>query len=268
VPDNIVLCYHALSATWDADLSVTPGRFEGQIRLLLERGYRAVRFSDAVRWTGRSRVFAITFDDGYRSVFDTGLPILTRLGVPATLFLPTDYIGTREVMRWPGIDRWCNGPFERELTPVSWDEVRSLAAAGWEIGSHSGSHARLTQLDDAALEDELARSKAACEEQLDGACSSLAYPYGDVDARVVAAAARVGYATAAALPRRLGSRDPLAWPRVGVYRADDNLRLRLKVSPTLRRLRRSGIWNGLDPVTALIASRCRRGRRSRARGSW
>jgi peptidoglycan/xylan/chitin deacetylase (PgdA/CDA1 family) len=251
MPDNIVLCYHALSHTWEADLSTTPERFERQVELLLERGYHGVRFTDAVCSPGENRILAITFDDAYHSVVEIALPILKRLGVPATVFVPTDYIDTTGSMRWPGIDRWLNGPFERELTPMSWAELQSLAAAGWEIGSHSGSHPHLTQLDDAALEDELARSKSACERHSSRACTSLAYPYGDVDARVVAAAAKIGYAAAAALPRRLDSRDPLEWPRVGVYRVDDDFRFRLKVSPTLRRLRSSAAWDVVVSVRQL-----------------
>jgi len=255
MPDNLVLCYHALSHTWDADLSTTPERFERQVELLLKRGYRGMGFTEAVCSPKENKVLAITFDDAYRSVLQIALPILERLGAPATVFVPTDHIGTSGAMQWPGIDRWLNGPFERELTPMSWAEIQSLAAAGWEVGSHTGSHPHLTQLEDAALEDELARSKAACEEHVPGACTSLAYPYGDVDARVVAAAAKAGYATAAALPLRLDSRDPLEWPRVGVYRVDDDLRFRLKVSPALRRLRNSAACEVAGSVHRLLRPR-------------
>jgi peptidoglycan/xylan/chitin deacetylase (PgdA/CDA1 family) len=236
--DNVVLCYHALSHSWDANLSTTPERFAGQVELLLRRGYRCVPFSDAVRSAGQAKVLAITFDDAYRSVIELAYPILERLGVPATVFAPTDYIDADGSMQWSGIDHWLGGAFERELTPMSWSELRSLADAGWEIGSHSGSHPHLTQLDDASLQDELTRSKEACERNMSGTCESLAYPYGDVDSRVADAAAQAGYATAAALPRRLDSCDPLQWPRIGIYRVDDDLRFRLKVSPTVRRLRR------------------------------
>jgi hypothetical protein len=68
-------------------------------------------------------------------------------------------------------------------------------------------------------------------------CRSIAYPYGDVDARVIEATRAAGYELAAALPKRHGSRDPLDWPRVGVYHGDDLRRFKLKVSPLLRRLR-------------------------------
>jgi peptidoglycan/xylan/chitin deacetylase (PgdA/CDA1 family) len=247
VTDMIVLCYHALSPTWEADLSTTPERFERQIALLTARGYRGATFTEAVSSPPRGRIAVVTFDDAYRSVLELARPILDRFGLPATVFAPTDSIGSETPLCWPGIDHWHGGPHERELLPMSWSELRMLADAGWEIGSHTGSHPHLTQIDDDALADELARSKAACEHHL-AACTSLAYPYGDVDARVVAAAARAGYSAAAALPRRLHSSDVLEWPRVGIYRVDDDLRFRLKISPIVRRLRRSAAWDSLKTL--------------------
>lgn len=245
LPATIVLCYHALSPAWEADLSTTPERLEHQVRLLLSRGYRPVRFTEAVQSPGPEKLVAVTFDDAYRSVARYAAPILDRLGAPATVFAPTDYIETGGPLLWPGIDRWQGGPWEGELAPMSWAEMRGLQQAGWEIGSHTGSHPRLTTLDDRALDDELARSKAECERRLPGPCTSIAYPYGDVDARVAAAAARAGYVAGAALPGRIGSRDPLQWPRTGVYRVDDVRRFRLKVSPTVTLLRRSPAWTAL-----------------------
>jgi peptidoglycan/xylan/chitin deacetylase (PgdA/CDA1 family) len=242
VTDAIVLCYHALSPTWQAALSTTPVRFERQISLLIARGYRPVTFTEATRAQSGERVMAITFDDAYRSVLALARPILERHSAPATVFAPTDFIGSERPMSWAGIDHWLSGPHASELTPMSWSELRALADAGWEIGSHTASHPHLTQVEEHRLDDELQRSKATCEQQLACPCVSLAYPYGDVDRRVVAATARAGYETAAALPSRIDSRDPLDWPRVGVYHADDELRFRLKVSPAVLRLRRSRLW--------------------------
>jgi peptidoglycan/xylan/chitin deacetylase (PgdA/CDA1 family) len=240
--DVLVLCYHALSPTWTAALSTTPDRFERQISLLVERGYRGGTFTEAVTSPPPGRVLAITFDDAYRSVIELGLPILDRLGVPATVFVPTDFVGADAPLRWPGIDGWLNGPDERELTPMSWSELQALQDAGWEIGSHTGSHPRLTQIDDRGLADELERSKAVCESRLARPCTSLAYPYGDADERVAAAAACAGYRAAAGLPAgRLGPRDSFRWPRIGVYHLDDDRRFRLKISPAARRLRSSPV---------------------------
>jgi peptidoglycan/xylan/chitin deacetylase (PgdA/CDA1 family) len=237
--DVLVLCYHALSPTWEADLSTTPERFERQLALLVRRGYRGTTFTEAVGRSARGRVVAVTFDDAYRSVIELARPILDRFGLPATVFAPTDFIDSEQPMRWAGIDRWLGGPHARELMPMSWAQLRSLAETGWEIGSHTGSHPHLTEVGDGELADELERSKAACERHLGALCTSVAYPYGDLDARVVAAAARAGYRAGAALPARLHSRGPLQWPRIGVYRVDDDRRFRLKVSPIVRRLRKA-----------------------------
>jgi peptidoglycan/xylan/chitin deacetylase (PgdA/CDA1 family) len=132
---------------------------------------------------------------------------------------------------------------------MSWSEIHMLADAGWEIGSHTGSHPRLTHIVDEALESELTRSKHACESRLGVECLSIAYPYGDVDARVARAAARAGYLTGAALPVKLDGRDPMQWPRVGVYRVDDDRRFRMKVSPALIALRQSPAWGAVKAIS-------------------
>lgn len=237
MPDVIVLCYHALSPSWPAELSTTQERFRAQLEHLRRRGYRGVTFSRAAAGDVGGRSVAVTFDDAYRSVGRLARPVLDDLGWPATVFVPTDHAGSGRPMAWPGIDRWLGGPHEAELVPHDWDELRELARAGWEIGSHTCSHPRLTQLDDRALADELARSRSVCQAELDEPCRSIAYPYGDVDARVVRATAAAGYAHGAALPPRPHRSRPLEFPRVGVYRVDDLRRFRVKTSPLVRGLR-------------------------------
>jgi peptidoglycan/xylan/chitin deacetylase (PgdA/CDA1 family) len=232
----VILCYHALSERWSSELSITPERFERQLTLLKRRGYRGVTFRDAVQ-AQNGKVMSVTFDDAYRSVLELAEPILTALDCPATVFVPTNFPAVRVPMSWAGIDEWIGGPDEPELMPLTWDELRGLAERGWEVASHTRSHPRLTQLDDTSLAAELSESREICEAELGGPCESLAYPYGDVDERVIDATARAGYRQAAGLPARWHSEDPLNWPRVGVYHRDPEWRFRLKVSPTVRRLR-------------------------------
>ena len=119
----------------------------------------------------------------------------------------------------------------------SWDELSELANAGWEVGSHTRTHPHLPELDDEELRSELSESRAECEDELGLPCDTLAYPYGDVDERVVTAARAAGYRHAAALPGRWHGPRPLEWPRVGVYHSDAPWRFRLKASPLGRRLR-------------------------------
>ena len=241
MPDVLVLCYHAVSERFPAALSVTPEAFERQLHLLARAGYRGATFEDAVK-ARSGRTVAITFDDAYLSVLTLGKPLLDAVGFPATVYAPTAYLDTPDrPLRWDGIEQWHGGEHEQELLPMSWDQLGELAETGWEIGSHTRTHPHLTQVGDDALREELVRSREEVESRL-GRCTTLAYPYGDHDERVVAAAGAAGYAAAGTLPARLHAERPLAWPRVGIYHADDERRFRLKVSRTLRRVRASRLW--------------------------
>ncbi len=241
--DVLVLCYHAVSPDWPADLAVTPERFEEQLELLVRRGFVGRTFEKTLAEPSATPTVVITFDDAYRSVREAALPIMRRLGLPGSVYVPTSYPGQPGPMVWGGIDRWVGTPHEPELSCLGWDELGELADEGWEVGSHTRSHPHLTGLDDAALMTELEGSKADCEEALGRPCTSIAYPYGDVDSRVSGAAGAAGYTAGAALPEgRFHLGDPLAWPRVGVYNGDDLRRFRLKVSSWVRRVRATSVW--------------------------
>jgi peptidoglycan/xylan/chitin deacetylase (PgdA/CDA1 family) len=238
----LALCYHAVSESWSADISVSPDNLTRQLSRLLDRGYVGVTFRQAVEDPPSSRTLAVTFDDAYRSVIELAWPILRRLGIPATVFVPTAFAGTERPMSWPGIEAWADGPDADELTPMSWDELGRLHADGWEIGSHTRTHPRLSELDPESLREELGGSRADCEARLGGPCTSLAYPYGDYNATVVEATARAGYSAAGTLARHVQEATPLAWPRVGIYRGDGDRRFQIQVTTTMRRLRASRAW--------------------------
>lgn len=237
--DVLILCYHAVSRSWPAALAVTPEALERQLGRLVARGYRGATFADALAAPTGRRVLAVTFDDAYRSVLELAFPVLERFGLPGTVFVPTGFADTTTPMSWPGIEHWLGGPHEHELIPMSWEQLRRLHAAGWEIGSHSVSHPHLTRLGDAQLEAELRGSRLACAAGTGERCASIAYPYGDVDGRVAAAARDAGYAFGAALPTSFHRPRPLEWPRVGIYHADSERRFAVKVSPAVRLLRAS-----------------------------
>ena len=249
--DLIVLCYHAVAEGWDADLAVSPSQFEAQVRFLVRRGYRGATFYEAVTAPPGPKTVAVTFDDGFCSVVEHAFPILARYHLPATIFVVTDLVGGAGPLMWSGIDHWLDSPYRSELAPVSWLQLRQLAAAGWEIGSHTCTHPRLTQCSEDQLVQELRDSKQCCEEELGIACRSLAFPYGDVDSRVERAASDVGYATAGGLPAWRGS-SLVTWPRVGIWHDESLTRFRLKVSPTVRRVQRSTAWPAVEAARRLF----------------
>ena len=236
--DTLILCYHAFSATWTADLSVVPGAFAEQVERLKRAGYRGVTFTDAIQRRARGKEVAFTFDDAFDTVRTLAKPVLDDAGWPGTVYTVTSFAGEGgRPLCWDGIDHWRDGPDAGELASLGWDELRALRDEGWEVGSHTVSHPRLTLLPDAELDAELIDSREAVEHQLGELCPSIAYPYGAVDERVVEAAGRAGYATGAALPARWGEIGTLEWPRVGVYRPDDLRRFRMKTSRATRRAR-------------------------------
>ena len=232
----LVLCYHAVSESWRSPLAVRPSQLEEQLAFLVTRGYRGATFTDAVTSPPARKTLAVTFDDGFRSVAERALPVLNRLGLPATIFVPTGWIGRDGSLAWSGIDHWVGSPQEHELAPLTWKQVRSLADAGWEVGSHTRTHPHLPMVDSPRVADEITRSRRDCEERLERPCRSIAYPYGEWDARVVRAVADAGYEAGAALPDRIQSRRTLTWPRVGVWRGETFSYWQQKAAPARGRL--------------------------------
>jgi peptidoglycan/xylan/chitin deacetylase (PgdA/CDA1 family) len=235
--DRIVLCYHAVSSSWQSVLAVAPERLERQLSLLVHRGWVGATFSQAVLNPPAPRTLAVTFDDAFASVLELALPILDRLGLPGTVFAPTSFMSERQPLSWPGIEQWANTRDAGELTSMDWDDLRALADHGWEIGSHTRTHPHLTDVDDERLTDELASSRLECEDRLGGDCASIAYPYGEADARVAARARDAGYRAGATLGKSLQRPDCFREPRLGIYNVDTEWRFRLKVARPTRRLR-------------------------------
>jgi peptidoglycan/xylan/chitin deacetylase (PgdA/CDA1 family) len=246
--DLLILCYHAVSDTWPGVGAIATGALDRQIRHLLRRGYRPLTLSAALASDPAERRLVITFDDAFHSVLERGLPVLERLGAPATLFVPTDFADEAAPMTWSTLGRWLGTAHERELRCMSWDGVRHLAGVGWEIGSHTCSHPKLTAIDGAEAAAELTRSKRACEAEVERACLSLAYPFGLHDPAVVELARGAGYERAVTLGERLlgpRSRRPLELSREGVYRGTRWPHFLAATSPLLGRVRSSRLFRSL-----------------------
>lgn len=221
----LVLCYHAASDGWEHSLSVSPADFERQLGTLLS-WYRPVA-ADVLFDAGR-RALHVTFDDAFRSI-GTVLPTLQRLRVPATVFACSGYADEGRPLDVPELaDEASARP--TELATLRWDELRALADDGVEIGSHTVSHPHLPRLDDGELWRELSESRERIADELGRACRFLAYPFGDEDARVRAAARDAGYEAAFSLPGATTPADPFAVPRLGIWRRDRLLRTLAKVA--------------------------------------
>lgn len=265
--DVVVLCYHGVSDDWPCDIAISPSRLGAQVGWFLDRGYVPTTFTEAVLRPPARRTLAVTFDDAYRSVLERGRPVLAAMDVPATVFVPTAFVG-REPRGWEGTDMWADGPWADEIAVMGWGELGELAAAGWEVGGHTRTHPRLTELDGSALDDELRRAREEIDDRLGAACSSIAYPYGATDRRVARAAERAGYvAGGGLLPDRLSPSDPLLFPRLGVGRGWSDATVRRRARRGFRRLQGSRSWPLVVRAMALKRAADRIRRSQSARGA-
>jgi peptidoglycan/xylan/chitin deacetylase (PgdA/CDA1 family) len=187
--DEVVLCYHAVSSTWEHRLSITPDLLLRQVRLL--RRLRRTRAS---------------FDDAFRSAASV-FPELGRMGVPVQVFVCTANARDGVPLSIPELA----GDDPQQLATLTWDELR-----GVDVGSHGVTHAHLTRLSDDELRRELVDSKAQIEDELGRACRDFAYPYGEHDERVRAAVRAAGYERAYGLVD--DRRDKYALRRLDLYR--------------------------------------------------
>jgi peptidoglycan/xylan/chitin deacetylase (PgdA/CDA1 family) len=250
----LVVCYHAISDTWRDPLAVSLDDFERQLSAVLARGYRPVGAAEAA--AARGKLVHITFDDAFQSVAKA-LPVLERHRIPATVFACPGFAGER-TFAIPELAAQVPENSEH-LATMGWPELRELVDRGFEVGSHTFTHPHLPTLDDHELRRELRESRERLEDELSVPCRFLAYPYGEEDERVRAAARATSYAGAFSLPGNQAGGDLYAIPRVGIWRTDGTFRVTLKTSAAGRRLL-------LDPLTSARERWPRRawGRRSLA----
>ena len=146
-----ILVYHRVAphdpAFPQPSLNVTPGTFREQIAGLKERGYvirplREVLRNRALGLPPSPRTVVVTFDDGFAAVHCYAWPILKKFKAPATIFLNTAYMDSREPFPF---DRWGRTHRQRlpatYYRPLSWTECREMAQDGLvEFGSHTHTH--------------------------------------------------------------------------------------------------------------------------------
>jgi peptidoglycan/xylan/chitin deacetylase (PgdA/CDA1 family) len=254
----IALGYHGVSARWPSSLAVDPQALRRQVAYLLDRGHRPATVTEAARLGTSEPLVVITFDDALASVYRLAFPILQELGAVATVYAPSAPILSGQAMAWPEVRNHLATEHAAELDGMTVDELKEVAGAGWEVGSHTRTHPWLPRLDAATLRDELVRSRAELRLALGISCTSLAYPFGAHDDRVVAATLAAGYDAAVTLPHRLrpwpkagaDMQERLRLARIGVYLADDMRRFRMKVAAPTRALRQSPLWDALTRARA------------------
>lgn len=186
-PGVTILAYHLVGAGTDSPVDLPAETFRRQMGQLRDSAAELVPLSRVVAALERGVPLerdqvAITFDDAYRNFVDQALPILEGLGLPATLFVPTDFLDGR-----------APGPLSgaEELPPVPWNRLREMVHDGLvALGSHSRSHPDLRSLVEEDLGRELRGSADVIEERTRVRPESFCYPRGLWSRRLERAVAR------------------------------------------------------------------------------
>jgi peptidoglycan/xylan/chitin deacetylase (PgdA/CDA1 family) len=167
-------------------LYVSPSLFARQMSELHEAGFSAAAYApraDATSKTGRH--VWLTFDDGFKDVFEHGLPVLQKLRFTGIQFLVSSLLGKT--------NEWQQRAGDVIEPLMDFGQVREWLAAGQQIGSHTQTHPRLTDLSSSVAREEISASKKSLEDTFGVAVEHFCYPYGDWNLSVRDLVVEAGY---------------------------------------------------------------------------
>ncbi|NBH04792.1 polysaccharide deacetylase family protein [Amycolatopsis sp. SID8362] len=218
----LVLMYHSV-ARYTEDpylITVSPDRFEAQMRWLWRRGMRGVSMRALLAGHDRGTaagLVGLTFDDGYADFADTVARVLAWYGFTATVFAVAGKLG--ETNDWDG-----DGPRKQLLDA---EQLRALVTLGIEIGSHGMRHNHIPAQSPRTADEEIVHSREALESIIEEPVTGFCYPYGDLDRETITSVRSAGYDYACAV-HHSGFDSRFAIPRTYVGDRDRGLRLRAK----------------------------------------
>lgn len=219
-PGCVVLYYHSVSL---AQLA----QFQRQMDVLKRHAVAVPLIMQGL--TLGVRNVSVTFDDGFEETIDNVIPILRRIGIPFTVFVPTGNIG--QLPRWIRDQERARGcGVVVSATRLKLLHVDPLAT----IGSHCTTHRALETLCVAEANSELVDSKNDLERLLGVKIAFLSFPYGSFRAHHVKMAIDAGYERVfSTAPHEC---DPSAYVcgRVRVEPTDWPIEFRLKLAGAYR----------------------------------
>lgn len=163
--------YHSVTYSPKVDALITnPVDFERQILSLKKSGYTFISLNELFDKSAHSqgvRTIAVTFDDGYSNQYEFAYPILKAHEVPATIFLPTAFIGDES--------RWDH---EKARTIMSAEILKSLDSDLISFGLHTHQHINYEEENLIHILNDLEKNITSMHEQNLSYLPALAYPYG------------------------------------------------------------------------------------------
>ena len=179
-----VLMYHYISQPpagaqpYRVGNSLPPDVFNAHLDYLQQQGYSTIPLKDLISYlaTGSpqlpERPIVLTFDDGYEDSYRNAFPALQARSMMGTFFIITDF--ATQAAEDPAYASYA-----------TWEQLREMAQAGMEIGSHSRNHPDLAGKDLDYLVWQALGSKETIEAQIGTHPHILAYPSGSYDQLVI-----------------------------------------------------------------------------------
>jgi peptidoglycan/xylan/chitin deacetylase (PgdA/CDA1 family) len=147
----------------------------------------------------KKETITITFDDGFVSNLVEAVPVMKKVGVQAINYLVADRLG--QTSDWEAREGGEADPLMDE------SQVREWLAAGHQIGAHTCTHPRLSQLSEAQAKEEISASRKKLEDRFGVLIDHFAYPYGDYNPATIELVREAGFKTAVTMHRGINLPD-------------------------------------------------------------
>lgn len=184
----VILQYHHVSTETPASTSTTPERFAMHLDYLAEAGFSVVPLQELADSLANGKTLpdktaAISFDDGYISIYETAWPLLKEKGWPFTVFINSEPHDQRKPLF------------------MSWAQLRELHRSGATIANHTVSHPYLLQRRDghddeqwkAWVRNEITAAQLRIETEIGEAPMLFAYPFGEFNNAILDVVGALGY---------------------------------------------------------------------------
>lgn len=187
--DKEIVCfvYHRFNDNRYPSTNIAASVFRDQLSYLAENDFTVMTLSEAIHWlnTGgreQEKVVVLTVDDGYRSFFTYGYPVLEEFGFKASVFINTIHVGDKDYMTWA--------------------QLREISQAGIEIGCHSHKHEQFVNMTPKDLRisfnHDLKLFREALKDKLGIQSKVYSYPYGEFNAQLKLLIKNAGFLSACA----------------------------------------------------------------------
>lgn len=183
-----ILMYHHVSERTPPSTSTSPDLLRQHLDLLEQEGFQVWPLERIVRHLQRrqplpDKIAALTFDDGFISVYEAALPLLQERQLPFTIFVNANSV---------------NGKHPLYMT---WAQLQEAQQAGASIANHGLTHNHMIRKQEdetdaawlARISHEIDANQAEIQRHLGSAPKILAYPYGEYNPDILRLVRQKGY---------------------------------------------------------------------------